>query len=71
MEAGSLSVDKTIRIVTDFKEQRAETYRYWQSVPIGERLNAVMEHSKTLYTRRGMRFDGPRPPRDIVRVERP
>jgi hypothetical protein len=29
-------VDKTIRIVADFKEQQAETYRYWQSVPVGE-----------------------------------
>jgi hypothetical protein len=65
-------MDKTIRIVTDFEEQQAETYRYWQSVPVGERLNAVMRLSKVLYTMRGLRFDdGQRPARDIVRVERP
>jgi hypothetical protein len=63
-------MDKTIRIVTDFKEQQAETYRYWQSVPVGERLNAIMQLSKTAYSMRGMRFDGPRPPRNIVRLER-
>ena len=63
-------MDKKLRVVTDPEEQQAETYRYWQSVPVGERLNAVMELSKTLYSLRGVRFDGPRPPRDIVRVER-
>jgi hypothetical protein len=66
------AVDKTIRVVTDFKEQQAETYRYWRSVPVGERLNAIMQLSKTAYTMRGLRFDdGQRPARDIVRVERP
>jgi len=65
------TVDKILRVVTDLKEQQAETYRYWQSVPVGERLNAVMELSKTLYTMRGMRFDdGQRPSRNIVRIER-
>ncbi len=64
-------MDKTVRVVTDFKEQQAETYRYWQSVPVGERLNAIMELSKIAYSMRGMRFDGRRPPRDIVRLERP
>jgi hypothetical protein len=65
-------VDKTIRVVTDFREQQAETYRYWRSVPVGERLNAIMELSKTAYSMRGLRFDyGQRPARDIVRIERP
>jgi len=63
-------MDKTIRVVTDFKEQQAETYRYWQSVPVGERLDAIMKLSKTSYSMRGMRFDGPRSPRHIVRIER-
>jgi hypothetical protein len=65
-------VDKTIRVVTDFKEQQAETYRYGRSVTVGERLNAIMQLSKTAYSMRGLRFDdGQRPARDIVRVERP
>ena len=42
-------MDKTIRRVTDFEEQQAETYRYWQSRPIGERLVAVCELSEAAY----------------------
>lgn len=34
-------MDKTIRRVTDPEEQQMETYRYWQSRPVGERLVAV------------------------------
>ena len=43
-------MDKTIRRVTDLEEQEAETYRYWQSRPIGERLAAVCELSEAAYT---------------------
>jgi hypothetical protein len=42
-------MDKTIRRVTDFDEQKAETYRYWQSQPIGARLIAVSELSQEAY----------------------
>lgn len=42
-------MDKTIRRVTDLEEQQAETYRYWQSRPIGERLVAVCELSEEAY----------------------
>ena len=42
-------MDKTIRRVTDPEEQQAETYRYWQSRPIGERLIAVCELSEAAY----------------------
>jgi hypothetical protein len=42
-------MDKTIRRVTDLEEQQAETYRYWQSRPIGERLIAVCELSEAAY----------------------
>jgi hypothetical protein len=42
-------MDKTIRRVTDFEEQQAETYRYWQSRPVGERLVAVCELSEEAY----------------------
>ena len=38
-------MDKTIRRVTDLEEQDAETYRYWQTRPVGERLAAVCELS--------------------------
>lgn len=42
-------MDKTIRRVTDLDEQEAETYRYWQSRPIGERLIAACELSQAAY----------------------
>jgi hypothetical protein len=42
-------MDKTIRRVTDLNEQQAETYRYWQSRPVGERLIAVCELSEASY----------------------
>ncbi len=42
-------MDKTIRKVTDLEEQKAETYRYWQSLPVAERLAAVCELSEAAY----------------------
>jgi hypothetical protein len=42
-------MDKTIRRVTDLAEQQAETYRFWQSRPVGERLVAVCELSEAAY----------------------
>jgi hypothetical protein len=42
-------MDKTIRKVTDLEEQQAETYRYWASRPVAERLAAVCELSEAAY----------------------
>lgn len=42
-------MDKTIRRVTDFEEEQAETYRYWQNLPIGDRLVAISELSQEAY----------------------
>ena len=42
-------MDKTIRRVSDPEEQELETYRYWQSRPVGERLIAVCELSQAAY----------------------
>ena len=71
-------MDETIRIVADFKEQQAETYRYWQSVPVGERIEAILELSETAYSFVGSGGYGQRIPRteegssrSVVRVQRP
>ncbi len=63
-------MDKTIRRVTDFKEQRLETYRYWRSRPISERIEAITEIARDVYRGRGI--DGDTRPSDktIVRRER-
>ncbi|MBB5063142.1 hypothetical protein HDF15_001482 [Granulicella mallensis] len=68
-------MDKTIRRVTDLKQQRAENFRYWQSIPLGERLSAISELSVNAYTFanavKGVRNeDGSRLQRSLVRVER-
>ena len=46
-------MDKTIRKYTDFDEMKADEYRYWQSRPAHERLDAVEEMIETAYPSRG------------------
>ena len=71
----TLSTDKTIRRVTEPEQQQAETYRYWQSLPIGERLSAVWDISAAAYAFAGDFKGAPlddarRPQRTITRVQR-
>ncbi len=40
----------TLRKVTDPEEQDARTYRYWQSLPIGDRIVATWELSEAAYS---------------------
>jgi hypothetical protein len=63
-------MDKTIRRVTDFKEQRAETYRYWQSRPAAERMDAVAEIIRDIYWMKGIDIDSIPMDKTIVRVDR-
>ena len=42
-------MDKTVRRVTSPEQQQAETYGYWQSLTIGERLSAVWDASEAAY----------------------
>ena len=63
-------MDKTIRRVTDFKEQRAETYRYWQSRPVSERIEAITEIARDVYLARGVNMDTRPSDKTIVRRER-
>ena len=44
-----MSKDKTIRRITDPEQQQAEVYRYWQSLPVGDRLSAVWDASEAAY----------------------
>jgi hypothetical protein len=50
-------MDKTIRRVRSFEEQRAETYRYWRSRPIGERMEQVWDATESAYALKGIRYD--------------
>jgi hypothetical protein len=66
-------MDKTIRRVTDLKAQRAENFRYWQSLPAGERLAAVWETTQNAYAfkKEEKVQTEPRPHRTLIRFERP
>jgi hypothetical protein len=63
-------MDKTIRRVTDFKEQRAETYRYWQTRTAAERMEAVAEIIRDVYWMKGIDIDSLPMDKTLVRVER-
>jgi hypothetical protein len=38
-----------VRKVVSVEEQQAENYRYWQSIPVGDRLAAVCEVTEAAY----------------------
>jgi hypothetical protein len=44
-----LNPSRVVRKVTSVEEQEAENYRYWQSIPIGDRLVAVCELTEAAY----------------------
>jgi hypothetical protein len=45
-----MSIDKRVRKVKDTRQQQRETYLYWQSLPIGDRLTAVWDVSEAAYS---------------------
>jgi hypothetical protein len=44
-----LNPARTVRKVASVEEQEAENYRYWQSIPVGDRLVAVCELTEAAY----------------------
>ena len=56
----------TIRKYTDFDEMKADEYRYWQSHPAHERLDAVEEMIETAYALKGWKMEP-----DVPRLQRP
>jgi hypothetical protein len=71
----TLNTDKAIHRVRKPEQQQAETYRYWQSLPIGARLSAVWDVSAAAYAfaaaYNGASFnDARRPHRAITRIQR-
>jgi len=67
-------MDKTIRKYTslaDLDEIKADEYRYWQSRPLHERMDAVSELTQEQYAMKGAVQDVPRLQRTLVRFERP
>ncbi len=46
-------MDKTIRKYASFDEMKADEYRYWQSRPAYERMDAVEEMIQTAHALKG------------------
>jgi hypothetical protein len=72
-----MSSDKTILRIDDPREQEQATIRYWQSLPLGERLSAVWDVSEAAYSfaaafkGESHDYDARRLERTLTRVERP
>ncbi len=66
-------MDKTVRRYTDFGEMKADEYRYWQSRPVHERIDAVEELVQTAYALKGWKLepDVPRSQRPFIRLPCP
>jgi len=64
-------MDKTIRIYASQKEMKADEYRYWQSRPGYERMDAVAEITLATYAMKGAVPDVPRLQRPLVCLQRP
>ena len=60
-----------IRKYRSHKEMKADEYRYWQSRPVHERMDAVSELSTAAYALKGNTPDIPRLQGPVVRRSRP
>ncbi len=61
-------MDPVIREYVSFDEMKADEYRYWQSRPVHERMDAVEEINRTAYAIKGLelKLDVPRSQRPSV-----
>jgi hypothetical protein len=66
-------MDPILRKYTSFEEMKADEYRYWQSRPAHERMDAVEELNRIAYEIKGweMEPDVPRLQRPFVRLPCP
>ena len=55
-----------LRKYTSFDEMKADEYRYWQSRPVHERMDAVEEMIKTAYELKGWEIEP-----DVPGLQRP
>jgi len=63
-------MEPIVRKYSSFDEMKADEYRYWQSRPVYERLNAVYELTREQYAMKGAGPDAFRLQRTLVRLER-
>jgi hypothetical protein len=67
------NMDAILRKYSSFDEMKADEYRYWQSRPVHERMDAVEEMIRTAYALKGWEVepDVPRLQRPFVRLQCP
>jgi len=66
-----MSGNKTVRKVTDLKEQQLETYRYWQTRTAAERMEAVAEIVRSAYLAKGIDISKRQSDKTLRHVARP
>jgi hypothetical protein len=68
-----MAMDKTIRNDTSFDEMKADEYRYWQSRPVHERMDAEEEMARVAWELKGWKSepDVPGSQRPFVRLPGP
>ena len=59
-------MEPIIRKYTSLDEMKADEYRYWQSRPVYERMDAVEEMIETAYALKGWEIEP-----DVPRLQRP
>lgn len=64
-------MDNTVRIFESHKDMKAEEYRYWQSRPVHERMDAVAELTIAAYRMKDPNFNVRRLQRTLVVLQRP
>ncbi len=64
-------MDKNIHKFVGFDEMKADEYRYWQSRPGYERMDATAEITLASYALKGATPDVPRLQRTLVHLQRP
>lgn len=64
-------MDKTVRIFESHTDMKAEEYRYWQSRPVHERMDAVAELTIAAYKMKDLDFNVQRLQRTLVVLQRP
>jgi hypothetical protein len=64
-------MDKTIRTFASPDEMKEEEYRYWQSRPVHERMDAVAEITLAAYRMKEPTSDVRRLQRTLVHLPRP
>jgi hypothetical protein len=64
-------MDKSIRTYSSHREMKADEYRYWQSRPVHERMDAVTELTISAYAMKEPVSDVRRLQRTLVLLQRP